>query len=75
MEYLAEQKICIILDGLRCEDSIAEVCRKEGIADLLLGQEVTPVAPDHLLRTLQSLLVSLPHRVHPWHYDEPQTLP
>ena len=25
-------KICIVLDGLRGEDSIAELCRREGIA-------------------------------------------
>ncbi len=30
--YLAEDKICIVLSGLRGEDSIAELCRKEGIA-------------------------------------------
>ena len=30
--YGAEEKIRIVLDGLRGEDSIAELCRKEGIA-------------------------------------------
>ncbi len=30
--YLAEDKIRIVLSGLRGEDSIAELCRKEGIA-------------------------------------------
>jgi transposase len=29
---LAEDKIRIVLDGLRGEDSIVELCRKEGIA-------------------------------------------
>ena len=29
--YLAEEKIRIVLEGLRGEDSIAELCRKEGI--------------------------------------------
>ena len=29
--YSAEEKIRIVLDGLRGEDSIAELCRKEGI--------------------------------------------
>ena len=29
--YSAEEKICIVLEGLRGEDSIAELCRKEGI--------------------------------------------
>ena len=31
-QYSAEEKIRIVLDGLRGEDSIAELCRKEGIA-------------------------------------------
>jgi transposase len=30
--YSSEDKIRIVLDGLRGEDSIAELCRKEGIA-------------------------------------------
>ena len=29
--FSAEDKIRIVLDGLRGEDSIAELCRKEGI--------------------------------------------
>ena len=31
-QYSAEEKICIVLDGLRGEQSIAELCRREGIA-------------------------------------------
>ena len=31
-QYLSEQKIKIVLDGLRGEDSIAELCRREGIS-------------------------------------------
>ena len=31
-QYPAEEKICIVLDGLRGEESIAELCRREGIA-------------------------------------------
>ncbi len=31
----AEEKIRIVLDGLRGEDSIAELCRREGIAQSL----------------------------------------
>jgi len=31
----AEDKIRIVLDGLRGEDSIAELCRREGIAESL----------------------------------------
>ena len=30
--FSAEEKIRIVLDGLRGEDSIAELCRREGIA-------------------------------------------
>jgi transposase len=30
--YSAEDKIRIVLDGLRGEDSVAELCRREGIA-------------------------------------------
>ena len=31
-QYSAEEKIRIVLDGLRGEDSIAELCRREAIA-------------------------------------------
>tara|TARA_B100000809_G_scaffold185572_1_gene183666 strand:+ start:82 stop:465 length:384 start_codon:yes stop_codon:yes gene_type:complete len=34
-QYNAEEKIRIVLDGLRGEDSIAELCRREGIAQSL----------------------------------------
>src|SRR5262252_10641180 len=34
-QYSAEEKIRIVLEGLRGEDSIAELCRKEGIAQNL----------------------------------------
>jgi transposase len=33
--FSAEDKIGIVLDGLRREDGIAELCRKEGIAQSL----------------------------------------
>ena len=33
--YSAEEKIRIVLDGLRGEESIAELCRREGIAQSL----------------------------------------
>lgn len=33
--HTAEEKIRIVLDGLRGEDSIAELCRREGIATSL----------------------------------------
>jgi transposase len=34
-QYSAEEKIRIVLDGLRGEHSIAELCRREGIAESL----------------------------------------
>lgn len=34
-QFSAEEKIRIILDGLRGEDSIVELCRREGIAQSL----------------------------------------
>ena len=34
-QYSAEEKIRIVLSGLRVEDSIAELCRREGIAESL----------------------------------------
>ncbi len=33
--YSAEEKIRIVLDGLRGESSISELCRREGIAESL----------------------------------------
>ena len=37
-QYSAEEKIRIVVSGLRGEDSIAELCRREGIAEGLYGQ-------------------------------------
>ena len=34
-QYSAEEKIRIVVSGLRSEDSIAELCRREGIAESL----------------------------------------
>jgi transposase len=34
-QYSAEEKIRIVLDGLRGEVSIAELCRREGVAESL----------------------------------------
>ncbi len=39
-QYGAEEKIRIVLDGLRGEESIAALCRREGIAESLLLQLV-----------------------------------
>ena len=42
-KFNSEEKIRIILEGLRGEDSIANICRKEGIA------------PEHLLQVEQGI--------------------
>ena len=34
-QFSADEKIRILLDGLRGEDSIAEICRREGMAQSL----------------------------------------
>lgn len=34
-KYTAEEKIRIVLEGLKGEESISEICRKEGIAPAL----------------------------------------
>ena len=34
--FSAEEKIRVVLEGLRGEESIAELCRREGIAEPLL---------------------------------------
>lgn len=34
-KYSAEEKISIVIQGLKGEDSIAEICRREGIAPAL----------------------------------------
>ena len=39
-QYSAEEKIRIVVAGLRGEDSIAELCRREGIAEKLVSQLV-----------------------------------
>ena len=41
-QYSAEEKIRIVLDGLRGEQSIAELCRREGIAEGLQLVERVP---------------------------------
>ena len=41
--YSAEDKIRIVLDGLRGEASIAELCRREGITESLILQLVQGV--------------------------------
>ena len=40
--HSAEEKIRIVLAGLRGEDSIAELCRREGIAQSGVVAELSP---------------------------------
>ena len=40
--YSTEDKIRIVLSGLRGEDSIAELCRKQGITSLLSNPKQDP---------------------------------
>ena len=39
-QYSSKEKIRIVLDGLRGEDSIAELCRREGISQGIYLQMV-----------------------------------
>ena len=39
-QYSSEEKIRVVLDGLRGEDSIAEVCRREGISQDIASMEM-----------------------------------
>jgi hypothetical protein len=39
-QYSAEEKIRIVLDGLRGEHRIAELCRREGIAESVNAGEI-----------------------------------
>lgn len=46
-KFSAEEKIRIILEGLRGEENIADLCRKMKILFLLLGQDLFIHAPPH----------------------------
>ena len=43
-QYSAEEKIRIVLDGLRGERSIAELCRHEGIAERCWTEPMSPTS-------------------------------
>ena len=44
--FSAEEKICVVLEGLRGEESIAELCRREGIASsMYFGREIAGEVP------------------------------
>ena len=72
-QYGAEEKIRIVLEGLRGEDSIAELCRREGINQNLYYRW----SKDFLERARSAWRETLPVRrppmrsgifaVRPWH--------
>jgi transposase-like protein len=41
-QYSAEEKIRIVMEGLRGEDTIAELCRREGLAQSLFTSRGQP---------------------------------
>ena len=56
-QYSAEEKIRIVLDGLRGEHSIAELCRREGIAEsLYYNAGVVAAGTGHALHRRGKLL-------------------
>jgi transposase-like protein len=50
-QYSAEEKIRIVLDGLRGEDSMAERCRREGIAHTIALTERMRCKTKHRCRS------------------------
>ena len=71
-QYSAEEKIRIVLDGLRGEESIAALCRREGIAEGLYyswsKEFLEARKKSSFLQTAKSVLEALagtplPHRV------------
>ena len=65
-KYSAEEKIRVVLDGMRGEDSIAELCRREGINQnvyyrwskefLEAGKHAWPVIPNEKPPPRKSLI-------------------
>ena len=47
--HSSEEKIRIVLEGLRVEDSIAAICRREGIAGMKAGRGVPAQLPGRVL--------------------------
>ena len=58
-QYSSEEKIRIVLEGLRGECSIAERCRREGIAAGLDEQDVGVVKLEQLVHRSQCDVVDL----------------
>jgi len=57
-KYNSEEKIRIVLEGLRGESSIAELCRKEGITRI--PTDLPPLIGQYYATTRQDLAKSLP---------------
>jgi transposase len=54
-KFSAEEKIRIVLEGLRGEDSIAELCRREGISpNLSTGQRSSSRPASGVCRAIRS---------------------
>ena len=58
-QFSAEEKIRIVLTGLRGEDSIAELCRREGIVETAPCGAVVIAAP---IAAARDMVRSLPQR-------------
>src|SRR5215813_3218775 len=87
-QYSAEEKIRIVLDGLRGEHSIAELCRREGIAESLyyswskefleagkrrLAGDTARAATSDEVRELRRASIYAPNATHPL-ADSPSNL-
>ena len=59
--YSAEEKIRIVLDGLRGEESVAELCRQEGIAQGLYYKWSKDFLPGDLERQIESFVEHYNH--------------
>jgi transposase len=67
-QYSAEEKIRIVLDGLRGEHSIAELCRREGIAESLYytwSKEFLEAGKRRLAGDTARAATSVARRLHP----------
>jgi len=65
-KYSAEEKIRIVLEGLRGEESIAELCRREGIAPNLYyswSKEFLEAGKRRLMGDIKQSLLSLVSKV------------
>ena len=56
-KYSAEEKIRIVLQGLRGEDSIAELCRREGLNQNIYYRQLTSDSgPERGMKLVQAPL-------------------